>query len=117
MFAQFSRRLLTSSRVASRQLSSCAARRDAIQDLYLKELRNTKVAAPGPQDAAGAVRPWAEPARPSVPEFGLAGNAAELEAYAQQPVETVAEEAGEAADAEAGDWLVLDSAEESTAGH
>ncbi|AET38604.1 F1F0 ATP synthase subunit h Ecym_3095 [Eremothecium cymbalariae DBVPG len=118
MFVQLSKRLVTRSAGAARGFSLSVARRDLVQDLYLKELRNTKVASMTSQDAQGSVKPWVLPSKPSAPEFGLSGAVDELNAYEAQEVETVGEqEAAETTEAAEGDWLVLEEVEEKDSHH
>lgn len=96
----------------ARLLSTTAVRRNVLQDLYLKELKNVKLAPITPQDAEGSVKPWEEPSKPKIPEVEAQGTEA-LQAYKNEPVETLSENVeGQAEEPVEEDWLVLDDAEE-----
>ncbi len=87
--------------------------------MYLRELKDTKLAPSTLQDAEGNVKPWNPPQKPNLPELELQGPEA-LKAYTEQNVETahVAKETeeGESEPIEE-DWLVLDDAEETKESH
>ena len=96
----------------ARLLSTSAVRRNVLQDLYLRELKNIKLAPITPKDAEGSVKPWEEPSKPKVPELEAQGTEA-LQAYKSEPVETLSESAdGQVEEPVEEDWLVLDDAEE-----
>ena len=90
-----------------------------MQDLYLRELKETKLAPSTLQDAEGNVKPWNPPKKPSLPELELQGPDA-LKDYTEQNVET-AHVTKESAEGESEpieeDWLVLDDAEETKESH
>lgn len=101
----------------ARLLSTTVVRQNALQELYLKELKNVKLSPLTAQDAEASVKPWAEPSKPSIPEVEAQGPE-ELQAYKNEPVETLSESAGGAAQEPVEeDWLVLEDAEEEASHH
>ncbi|GAA6055240.1 hypothetical protein JCM3770_001501 [Rhodotorula araucariae] len=95
----FARRVLQAARPLARSFSSApAARKDFVQELYLKELRAYK---PKPAASAqGATKSYSTPAAPKTPEVPDAAQLAkELEAYdASAPVADSPAAAHEAVD-------------------
>ncbi|EJS42558.1 atp14p [Saccharomyces arboricola H-6] len=124
MFSVASRRILFNAsslplRLCNRTLSTTRISYNVIQDLYLRELKETKLPPTTLQDAEGNVKPWMPPKKPSLPELELQGPDA-LKAYTEQKVETahVAEESAEGgSEPIEEDWLVLDDAEEAKDSH
>ncbi|CAI4046708.1 F1F0 ATP synthase subunit h SKDI_12G3280 [Saccharomyces kudriavzevii IFO 1802] len=123
MFPTVSRRILLNtsslpSRLCYRALTTTRISYNVIQDLYLRELKETKLVPSTLQDAEGNVKPWNPPKKPTLPELELQGPDA-LKAYTEQNVET-AHVAKESAEGESEpieeDWLVLDDVEESKDG-
>lgn len=101
----------------ARLLSTTLARQNALQELYLKELRNVKLSPLTAQDAEGSVKPWVEPSKPNIPELEAQG-VEELQAYKSEPVETLSEAVdGNAQEAVEEDWLVLEDGEEEDSHH
>ncbi|QLG74340.1 hypothetical protein HG535_0G02240 [Zygotorulaspora mrakii] len=100
-----------------RLLSSSPARRNVVQELYLRELKNVKLSPITAKDAEGSVKPWSEPVKPSIPDVEAQGNDA-LKAYQDELVETKGSEAGASEDGNIeDDWLVLDDVEEESHSH
>lgn len=117
MFAlRSSSRLLLLQRVPlARQLCQTSVRRNAVQELYLRELRNAKLSPVTAKDAEGNVKPWVNPVKPQQP--ALEGQGADaLKAYADEAVETKSSVVEEE-DAVEEDWLVLEDAPEDAHGH
>ncbi|BGP43407.1 hypothetical protein JCM10450v2_007567 [Rhodotorula kratochvilovae] len=108
----FARRAIQAARPLARSFSSApAARKDFVQELYLKELRAYK---PKPVAAAqGATKSYSTPSAPKTPEIpDAAALAKELEAYdASAPVADAPAAATEVVDASeavgADDYLKL----------
>ncbi|AJV73208.1 Atp14p [Saccharomyces cerevisiae YJM195] len=124
MFPIASRRILLNAsvlplRLCNRNFTTTRISYNVIQDLYLRELKDTKLAPSSLQDAEGNVKPWNPPQKPNLPELELQGPEA-LKAYTEQNVETahVAKESeeGESEPIEE-DWLILDDAEETKESH
>ncbi|GMM54572.1 F1F0 ATP synthase subunit H [Maudiozyma humilis] len=106
---------------ARRALSVSAARHNLVQDLYLKELRGTKVdmaALQSPESIAENVIAFSKPVTPSAPSLEAAQKDS-LQDYINEGVETTLDKAADAAavkqDPEQDeDWLVIeDEPEES----
>lgn len=101
----------------ARLLSSTSVRRNVIQELYLKELKNVKLNPITAKDAEGSVKPWTEPVKPKIPEIEGQGNEA-LKAYQNESVETKSSEAAPAEESNVeDDWLVLEDVEEDSHAH
>ncbi|CAI1594743.1 hypothetical protein SEUBUCD646_0L03440 [Saccharomyces eubayanus] len=124
MFPAASRRIVLNAsrlplRLCNRTLTTTRVSYNVIQDLYLRELKETKLAPSSLQDAEGNVKPWSPPKKPTLPELELQGPDA-LKAYADQNVETANDTKssveGEAEPIEE-DWLVLDDVEETKESH
>lgn len=96
---------------ACRGFATSTVRRNVIQDLYLKELKAVKLQPLTAADAEAAVKPWAEPVAPKVPELELQ-SADALKQYAEAGVETAPEAGETAVEVEEGDWLVLEELED-----
>lgn len=108
---------LRASSPQARLLSTTLTRQNVLQELYLKELKNVKLSPLSAQDAEESVKPWVEPTKPKVPEVE-AQDPEELQAYKNEPVETVSETTdGHAEQAADEDWLVLEDAEEEGSHH
>ncbi|KAA1474147.1 hypothetical protein DENSPDRAFT_840705 [Dentipellis sp. KUC8613] len=60
--------------------TSAVARKDLVQDLYIKELKSYKPTPPAKDAHVGAVKPYAIPAAPHLPQLP-ADLASELSAY------------------------------------
>jgi F-type H+-transporting ATPase subunit h len=83
---------------------------DPIQDIYLRELKAFKPKPESAAAAAEAVKKWAAPAAPPLPESANSSIASELAAYESQAVEVEGQEApveGEVA-AKEEDWFEED---------
>ncbi|GAA5854209.1 hypothetical protein JCM9279_006180 [Rhodotorula babjevae] len=109
----FARRALQAARPLARAFSSApVARKDFVQELYLKELRAYK---PKPAAAtAGATKSYSTPSAPKTPEVpDAAALAKELEAYdasvpvADSPASSTAEVVDESEAVGADDYLKL----------
>lgn len=98
-----------------RQLHNTAVKRNVVQELYLKELKNVKLSPITAKDAEGSVKPWSEPVKPKIPELEGQGTDA-LKAYSSEPVETKTAAVEEEAPVEE-DWLVLEDDVEDTHAH
>lgn len=81
---------------------------DAIQDLYIKELKGFKATPLTAADAEGSVKPWRAPTAPKTP--GLEADAAtQLSDYESAAVEVDSAPAAEAASEDGtDDWFVLE---------
>lgn len=94
---------LRSTTLARRGLGTTACRANLVQDLYLRELKGTKIAEPKLADAE--VKHWRAPAAPQAPAGEVSAEG--VAAYAQEPVETVGEQRAEDAGKDE-DWLVVE---------
>ncbi|KAK9479453.1 ATP synthase complex subunit H-domain-containing protein [Lipomyces japonicus] len=90
-----------------RNFTVSAARRDIIQDLYLKELKAYKVPVVKASDSVGQVKPWEIPAAPKAPTLE-AGTAADLAEYESQVVEVEGVSAAVEEEPEVEDWFVVE---------
>lgn len=100
-----------------RQLSTTRINHNAIQELYLKELKNVKLSPITAKDAEGSVKPWSDPIKPKTPELEDQGTDA-LKSYSDQAVETKSSEIDTTEEATLeDDWLVLDDVEEEDSHH
>lgn len=101
-----------------RQLSTSRINHNAIQELYLRELKNVKLSPISAKDAEGSVRPWTDPVKPKTPELEGQGTD-DLKSYSDQAVETKSSEIDTTEEATTleDDWLVLDDVEEEDSHH
>ncbi|SCU85756.1 LANO_0C05226g1_1 [Lachancea nothofagi CBS 11611] len=98
---------------SARTFASTRVTANAIQDLYLREIKNVKLQPISAKDAEASVKPWNAPKAPQTPELEGQGPEA-LKAYAQEDVQVSKTEAESAAETEEQDWLVLEEIEEET---
>ncbi|KAI5815733.1 mitochondrial F1F0 ATP synthase subunit Atp14 [Pyronema omphalodes] len=91
-------------------VGTAARKADPIQDIYLRELKAFKPKPESAAAAAEAVKKWAAPAAPALPESANSSIASELAAYESQAVEVEGQDApveGEVA-AKEEDWFEED---------
>ncbi|TVY36927.1 ATP synthase subunit, mitochondrial [Lachnellula subtilissima] len=91
-------------------ITPTAARRDLIQDLYVRELKAYKVPAVKATDAEGNVQKFAAPAAPKSPEEADIAN--ELKSYEASAVEIEGQAEGGAAASQEFDWFEEEPEEE-----
>jgi len=87
-------------------------RADLVQEIYLRELKAHKLKPESAAAAEEAVRKWAPPPAPPLPESANANTTSELSAYESQAVEVEGQDAATegAAAAQAEDWFEEDVA-------
>ncbi|SCU90494.1 LADA_0F04478g1_1 [Lachancea dasiensis] len=98
---------------ATRTFASTGVRANAIQELYLKEIKSVKLQPVSAKDAEGSVKPWSAPKAPQTPELEGQGPEA-LKAYVDEDVLVSKTQEESAAETEEQDWLVLEEIEEET---
>ncbi|SCV00462.1 LAME_0G09868g1_1 [Lachancea meyersii CBS 8951] len=97
----------------TRSFASTRVTANAIQDLYLREIKNVKLQPLSAKDAEANVKPWSAPKAPQVPDLEGQGPEA-LKAYAEEDVQVSKTKEESAAESEEQDWLVLEEIEEET---
>ncbi|KAG5363491.1 hypothetical protein CJU89_2665 [Yarrowia sp. B02] len=100
-------------RAASRRaFSTSIARRNLISEAYTREVRAFKAPKLSAKDAEGQVKPWTAPSAPKPPVVEGA-DAAELQAYAEAPVDVEGQSSTNAAAPQANDedWLAFEEEE------
>ncbi|KAK9364856.1 ATP synthase complex subunit H-domain-containing protein [Lipomyces kononenkoae] len=98
--------------ILRRRFGTTLPRRDIVQDLYLKEIKNYKAPAIKATDSVGQVKPWVAPSAPTPPSVE-ASAPTDLDEYDSQVVEvegvaTTTEEVTESID----DWFVVEPLED-----
>ncbi|CDR42377.1 CYFA0S09e02300g1_1 [Cyberlindnera fabianii] len=107
----FAARRLVASKASVRAFSAMPARKNIIQDLYIKELKAFKPTPISAKDAEGATRPWKKPVAPAAP--GLEVDAAsELASYESADVEVAAPSKNTAGEQVSEEWFVLEEPED-----
>ncbi|TVY92552.1 ATP synthase subunit H, mitochondrial [Lachnellula willkommii] len=91
-------------------ITPTAARRDLIQDLYVRELKAYKVPAVKATDSEGSVQKFAAPAAPKSPEEADIAN--ELKSYTESAVEIEGQAEGGAPASQEFDWFEEEPEEE-----
>ncbi|TVY52560.1 ATP synthase subunit H, mitochondrial [Lachnellula cervina] len=91
-------------------ITPTAARRDLIQDLYVRELKAYKVPVVKATDAEGSVQKFTAPAAPKSPEEADIAN--ELKSYTASAVEIEGQAEGGAAASQEFDWFEEEPEEE-----
>lgn len=99
----------SSVKFAVRSFSSAPVRNNAIQDLYIKELKAFKPTPISAADAESAVRAWKTPVAPQIPALEVDA-ATQLGDYEAAEVEVVS--ATSEAEAAAQEWFVLQEPED-----
>ncbi|AOW06673.1 ATP synthase complex subunit H-domain-containing protein [Yarrowia lipolytica] len=100
-------------RAASRRaFSTSIARRNLISEAYTREVRAFKAPKLSAKDAEGQVKPWSAPSAPKPPVVEGA-DAAELQAYAEAPVDVEGQTNSKSASPQANDedWLAFEEEE------
>ncbi|KAK9451632.1 ATP synthase complex subunit H-domain-containing protein [Limtongia smithiae] len=98
--------------VLRRSFASSVVRRDALQELYIKELKAYKAPVIKASDSVGQVKPWIAPAAPAIPAVE-AFAAADLAEYDTQVVEVEGIAAVEEVPTEdLDDWFVVEPLED-----
>ncbi|KAK9453109.1 ATP synthase complex subunit H-domain-containing protein [Dipodascopsis uninucleata] len=113
MFAQSVRVVARASTPFLRRgFATSVARRDLVQDMYLKELKSYKAPTITASDAVGQVKPWVPPTAPAVPTVEASSDA-DISEYATQTVEVegIAEVAEEST-SDIDDWFVVEPLED-----
>ncbi|KAK9462114.1 ATP synthase complex subunit H-domain-containing protein [Lipomyces oligophaga] len=91
-----------------RSFATTPARRDLLQDLYIKELKAYKAPAVAADDSVGQVKPWSVPPAPLPPSLEAA-TPADLSEYDSQIVEVEGIAVGEEPSTESlDDWFVVE---------
>ncbi|TVY14330.1 ATP synthase subunit H [Lachnellula arida] len=91
-------------------ITPTAARRDLIQDLYVRELKAYKVPAVKATDSEGSVQKFAAPAAPKSPEEADIAN--ELKSYTESAVDIEGQAEGGAPASQEFDWFEEEPEEE-----
>ncbi|KAK9235516.1 ATP synthase complex subunit H-domain-containing protein [Lipomyces kononenkoae] len=99
--------------ILRRRFGTSLPRRDIVQDLYLKEIKNYKAPPVKATDSVGQVKPWVVPSAPA-PPAAEASAPTDLEDYESQVVEVegVAAASEEEPQSDLDDWFVVEPIED-----